>query len=170
MGTLTKPVNDVTTNLEHPLEYIKEIDHHRTLEKLNQYQNHFSQIQKKHHPEIKGLELEANMDLSSFFQGKIQLVLKCFIYTFLVALSTAREMPRWKEIAVDESSHKFQFSATTFLFHFVDDVVVQVQETSEHHFLIHMRSKSRVGISDWQANANRIKKYFTALEQNIKKK
>jgi uncharacterized protein (DUF1499 family) len=49
------------------------------------------------------------------------------------------------------------------LFHFKDDFVIEVRPSDGGGSRIEMRSKSRDGISDFGANARRIRAFFAML-------
>ena len=85
-------------------------------------------------------------------------------YTDVVAVKTA-DSPQsrllayaaeqnWQVVAQAESA--IQLSATSRLFGFTDDIVVEWQPT-DGGFEVNARSKSRVGTSDLGANAKRLK-------------
>ena len=50
--------------------------------------------------------------------------------------------------------------ASSKLFHFHDDVIIQVRATPDGASLIEMRSKSRDGIGDFGVNAKRIRRFY----------
>jgi hypothetical protein len=64
----------------------------------------------------------------------------------------------WNPIMFSEDSDglwSLEFSATTKLMKFTDDVVVDIRKTS-NGCLAAFRSRSRIGRNDWNANHNRI--------------
>jgi uncharacterized protein (DUF1499 family) len=76
--------------------------------------------------------------------------------------ATARKMPTWEVTRVDPASHRLEAVATSGIFRFQDDVVVEVR-ARDGGSVIQMRSKSRVGKGDIGANAKRIKDFFGEL-------
>ena len=69
-------------------------------------------------------------------------------------------MPAWKITYSDPARNTLEVVATSRLFHFHDDVVIQIWPTPDGASLIEMRSKSRDGIGDFGVNARRIRRFF----------
>lgn len=63
---------------------------------------------------------------------------------------------------VERTPSHAQFEVTSRLLGFVDDVMVEWSATDEG-YRVDLRSRSRVGISDLGANADRIRRFFTQL-------
>ncbi|MEE4350486.1 MAG: DUF1499 domain-containing protein [Pacificimonas sp.] len=78
-----------------------------------------------------------------------------------LALTLAQESG-WRVIARDPAAGQFEAVATTRLLRFRDDVVVRVRG-DEASAQVDMRSRSRVGRSDFGANAKRIDRFLTSL-------
>ncbi|MDP3542679.1 MAG: DUF1499 domain-containing protein [Elusimicrobiota bacterium] len=78
------------------------------------------------------------------------------------ALAAARRMPRWSVLAADAAARVIEAVATTGALRFKDDVVIEVRPNGTGS-AVHVRSKSRVGRSDFGANAERIRAYFAEL-------
>jgi len=77
---------------------------------------------------------------------------------FTVAKSVAEKMPGWNVTNADADAGRIEATATSRIFHFVDDVVIRVQPDGEGS-RIDLRSRSRVGQSDLGANAARIRAF-----------
>jgi uncharacterized protein (DUF1499 family) len=75
----------------------------------------------------------------------------------------ASEMPDWRVIYVDPQRLALEGVAASGLFRFRDDFVIEVRPGAGGGSLIEMRSKSRDGISDFGANAGRIRAFFAML-------
>lgn len=75
----------------------------------------------------------------------------------------AAQIPNWKVTRNDPSSMTLEAVATSKLFHFNDDVILQVRPGPDGGSLIVMRSKSRDGIGDFGVNALRIHRFFDRL-------
>jgi uncharacterized protein (DUF1499 family) len=68
-------------------------------------------------------------------------------------------------VAIDEPGLTIHIEAHTFLFRFVDDVVVRLRRVPEgEDVLADVRSRSRVGRGDLGANARRIRDYLADLQ------
>ena len=72
----------------------------------------------------------------------------------------ANAAPTWKITYSDPAKNTLEAVATSKLFHFQDDVVIQIRPTPDGVSLIEMRSKSRDGIGDFGVNARRIRRFF----------
>jgi len=72
----------------------------------------------------------------------------------------AQSVPTWKITYSDPAKNTLEAVATSRLFHFQDDVVIEIRPTPDGESLIEMRSKSRDGIGDQGANARRIRGFF----------
>ena len=90
--------------------------------------------------------------------------------SFAQAIEAARHLG-WQIHYEDRDSLRFEAIDETKLFGFKDDVLVVVTSISEEEgignaaaSLIHVRSVSRVGVSDLGANAKRIKRFYDVLK------
>ena len=72
----------------------------------------------------------------------------------------AQAVPTWKITYTDTTKNTLEAVSTSRLFHFQDDVVIQIRPTPDGESLIEMRSKSRDGIGDFGVNARRIHRFF----------
>jgi uncharacterized protein (DUF1499 family) len=61
---------------------------------------------------------------------------------------------------LDQKTNTLEAVATSKLWHFQDDIVIQIRPTPDGASLIEMRSKSRDGTGDFGVNARRIKHFF----------
>lgn len=78
------------------------------------------------------------------------------------AASAAKAMPRWEVVSEDAAARRLEAVATTTLFRWRDDIVVEVRAAAAG-CAVHVRSKSRSGRGDFGANAKRIRAYFQRL-------
>ena len=70
----------------------------------------------------------------------------------------------WQIAAQDDAQRRVQAVVITAALHFRDDVVVEVRPGSDDkESVVAMRSKSRLGVSDFGANAKRIRVFFADL-------
>jgi uncharacterized protein (DUF1499 family) len=72
------------------------------------------------------------------------------------ALASVRALG-WNVVGSDREAGRIEAVDTTFWFGFQDDVVIRVKEVSAGTTRIDVRSKSRVGTSDFGRNAQRIR-------------
>ena len=77
-------------------------------------------------------------------------------------LAAVRRMPRWNVVGADAAARVVEAVATTGLLRFKDDVVIEVRPKGAGS-AVHLRSKSRVGRSDFGANAARIRAFTEEL-------
>ena len=77
--------------------------------------------------------------------------------------AAAKQMPNWEILRSDPGAHVLEGVATSSLFRFKDDFVVEVR-AQDNGSVVQMRSKSRDGKGDIGANAARIKAFFAKLQ------
>ncbi|HLX36292.1 MAG TPA: DUF1499 domain-containing protein, partial [Candidatus Binataceae bacterium] len=73
------------------------------------------------------------------------------------------EMPDWTITDTDAANHTIEGYATSALFHFNDDFIIQVRPGPDGGSLLEMRSKSRDGIGDFGVNHKRITDFFARV-------
>jgi len=81
---------------------------------------------------------------------------------YAAALFAARAMPLWQVTSEDPGARRIAACATTPRLKFVDDVEITV-EPSGAGSRVHVRSASRVGLTDFGTNARRIRAYLARL-------
>lgn len=84
---------------------------------------------------------------------------------FEAALATAKDQG-WDIVAAVPDEGRIETTATTFWFHFKDDVVIRIAPDGQGTRL-DIRSESRVGRNDVGANARRIAQYLAALNHQM---
>lgn len=72
----------------------------------------------------------------------------------------AQSVPTWKITYSDPAKNSLEAVSTSKLFHFQDDIVIQIRPAPDGGSLIEMRSKSRDGKGDFGVNAKRIHAFF----------
>jgi uncharacterized protein (DUF1499 family) len=77
--------------------------------------------------------------------------------------AAAKQMPDWEITRSDAAAHALEGVATSRLFRFKDDFVIEVRP-QDGGSVVQMRSKSRDGKGDIGANATRIKAFFAAVQ------
>ena len=85
------------------------------------------------------------------------------------ALESAERVARalgWQVVAVDAKIGRLEATATSRLFGFVDDVVVRITPTARG-CVVDVRSLSRVGGSDFGANARRVRSFIDRLQRDV---
>jgi hypothetical protein len=73
----------------------------------------------------------------------------------------------WEISAQDSLIFHFEAQATTAMFQFVDDIAVRITPLGEDLTAIDIRSVSRLGTSDFSANAKRIRLFFDKLGEEL---
>jgi uncharacterized protein (DUF1499 family) len=73
-----------------------------------------------------------------------------------------RSLPRWRVEALEYSLGEITATRRTRLFRFTDDVVIRVEPTAGGS-RVHVRSKSRVGKSDFGQNRRNVLELFASL-------
>jgi uncharacterized protein (DUF1499 family) len=148
MGAKGYPaINDITTDVDNPPEFV----HAGTLPQ-NQGRNlaynkaMYAARQQQGYGTLQPLHLPADPDQA-----------------FKTVLTLASDMHRWKVTYVDPTKRTVEGVATTRLFRFQDDFVIQVRPAPNGGSLVEMRSKSRDGQGDVGANYKRINTFFKML-------
>jgi uncharacterized protein (DUF1499 family) len=83
---------------------------------------------------------------------------------FDLALGVAKAMAGWQILANDPAAGRFEACQASFLFGFVDDIVIRVTP-SDGGSRVDIRSHSRQGRGDLGVNAARVRKFLAALRQ-----
>lgn len=81
---------------------------------------------------------------------------------YAAALAAARAMPLWQVVSEDPAAGRIAALASTPRLKFVDDVEIVVEPAGTGS-RVHMRSASRVGVTDFGANARRVRAYLARL-------
>jgi hypothetical protein len=82
---------------------------------------------------------------------------------FSRCLDVAKKQSDWEIVVADDKAFHIEAVATTKLLRFKDDVVIRVRETAAGKCRVDMRSKSRLGRKDFNANLNRIRHFMSQL-------
>jgi uncharacterized protein (DUF1499 family) len=143
-GSTGHTIHDVTTDLEDTLQFTPDV---AALEDLPMERADVLLIQQEIYPDIQPLIV----DLSP-------------ASAFAAAEQAAAAMPGWEIVSADAASGRIEATATSRVFHFVDDVVIRVQSAGPDASRIDVRSRSRMGRSDLGANSERIRLYLLAVQ------
>lgn len=81
---------------------------------------------------------------------------------FAKALSAIAELG-WELVAEDPAAGRIEATDTTFWFRFKDDIVIKIEQRGNGS-MVDARSVSRVGTGDVGANAIRLRRFFTLLD------
>ena len=139
------PINDISTDLENPLQFYEKDSKFPTKSKI---------YQPKYHREVKSLVLESTDEKSVFESLK----------------SVIKKMERIEIVKIDDEEKKLQFIETTKIFRWKDDAIFWVHKSKDSYsVLVDARSKSRVGKSDLGVNAKRIMRIFGELKKDLEK-
>jgi uncharacterized protein (DUF1499 family) len=86
-----------------------------------------------------------------------------------VAHQIIQSRPGWEVVYENSTSFRTQAVVTTTLCRFHDDVVIEVRSDQKKRGAeLHMRSRSRVGLTDLGTNARRIRKFISDVEKDLK--
>jgi uncharacterized protein (DUF1499 family) len=147
MGAFGYPaINDITTDFDNPPEFV----HARTLPEnqgrdLTYDKAKYAQRQQQGYRPLEPLKLPMDPDAA-----------------FKEASMLASEMHGWRVTYTDPKSRSIEGVATTRVFRFHDDFVIQIRPAPSGS-LVEMRSKSRDGEGDVGANYKRIENFFKTL-------
>jgi uncharacterized protein (DUF1499 family) len=146
MMSKVPPIHDISTDPSDRLEFspeIKEASANKDAE--GELRVQLESIQRASYPEIAPIHLALPPDQA-----------------FARAKSAAEAMAGWQVTHADADAGRIEATATSSLFHFVDDLVIRVKP-DETGSRVDVRSRSRVGVGDLGANAARIRVYATEL-------
>jgi uncharacterized protein (DUF1499 family) len=85
---------------------------------------------------------------------------------FARVTEVAKAQPTWTITHSDPATNTLEAVDASGLFHFEDDIVIQVRPGANGQSLIEMRSKSRDGIGDQGVNAKRIRGFFDQIARS----
>ena len=139
-------IHDITTDTENPPQFVAL--HALRLTTFNgpEYAGEkVARIQKAAYPDIQPRIVDAAPELA-----------------FDRALAAARAM-RWQIVASERDEGRIEATATTRWLRFKDDVVIRVTANAGGS-RIDVRSKSRIGRSDFGANAKRLREFFSKFD------
>jgi uncharacterized protein (DUF1499 family) len=141
------PINDITTDTINPPQFAKAGTLDANQGRDMKYPGaSFAAQQGAGYPDLAPLRLPAPPDQA-----------------FQRVEAAAKQMPNWEILRTDPGAHALEGVATSSLFRFKDDFVVEVR-AQDGGSVVQMRSKSRDGKGDIGANAARIKAFFAKLQ------
>ena len=145
MGPKVPAINDITTDFDNPPEFVNavQLNHGRDM-KYDRAK--YADRQLNGYGPLTPLKLSAPPDEA-----------------FQTVEHAAEQMKNWTITTKDPAMHTIEGYATSSLFHFNDDFVIQVRPDPSGGSLVEMRSKSRDGIGDFGVNHKRIKTFFAAI-------
>jgi len=137
-------INDITTDLNQPPVFFKappEVPAYNAAK--------YRAVQEANYPDIQNLSAAWPVDEA---------------FARVLAVIRRRE---WTIAGIDEPRHRVQSVSITPFLRFRDDVIIEVRSPAAGgtgtQSIIAMRSKSRLGRSDFGANAKRIRAFFKDL-------
>jgi uncharacterized protein (DUF1499 family) len=148
------PINDVTTDTEHPPEFATLArDRPKASNGVEYRGGTFAEMQEQHYPEIRPLVLDRAAEE---------------VYE---AVSEAIRRLRWRVVAeeppqADGTAGHIEAEDRTLILGFIDDVIVRV-ESDGGATRVDARSMSRYGSHDFGRNAHRIKEFYTELRARL---
>jgi len=144
-------INDITTDIENPPEFIRAPELPANQGRDMKYDRaKYAAGQQQGYPTLGPLKMPEMADDA-----------------FRAAQKTASAMPGWDITRVDSDTRTIEGVATSDLFHFQDDFVIQVRpDPAGAASVVEMRLKSRIGIGDTGTNYKRIESFFTALSNS----
>jgi uncharacterized protein (DUF1499 family) len=141
-------IHDISTDLTDRIEFTPDVAASSTNKDPEpEMRARVEQLQKSGYPDIAPIDLSVPP-----------------AQAFALAKSVAEKMPGWNVTSADTESGRIEATATSRIFHFVDDIVIRVRPDGEGS-RVDLRSRSRVGQSDLGANAARIRVFKAELEK-----
>jgi uncharacterized protein (DUF1499 family) len=139
-------INDITTDTERPPELVRAAMLPENLHRDMRYPGEdFARQQREGYPNLAPLKLEMAPDEA-----------------YARVVQTARATDGWEITREDPATRTLEGTATSWLFRFRDDFVVEVRPEGQGS-MVHMRSKSRDGKGDMGVNAARIRDFLARL-------
>ncbi len=143
-GAKNPPINDITTDFDNPPEFV-------FAQKLQHEPNRDMKYDKAKYA---GRQLAGYGPIGPLKERLAPAA------AFARIAEVAKASRTWTITYTDPATNTIEAVATSKLFHFNDDVVIQIRPTPDGESLIEMRSKSRDGIGDQGVNARRIRGFF----------
>jgi uncharacterized protein (DUF1499 family) len=142
-------IHDITTDTINPPEFIAVAPLRADAPNPIEYQGEeIARQQRAAYPDITTFETDAYPAI--VFERALEVV----------------ERLGWELVEANPDQGRIEATDTTFWFGFKDDVVIRIQAT-DSGTRVDVRSKSRVGLSDVGANANRIRRFLDALDEGV---
>ena len=148
------PINDITTDTKNPPEFVNALQIAQNHGRDMKYNPKFAEIQEgaAAYAGLAPLKLDGQPD---DVYKKVEII--------------AGEFPGWKITRNDAQARAIEGVATSKLFQFQDDFIIEVRPgEGGSGSLVEMRSKSRDGKGDLGANYNRIMSFFKALQGPVR--
>ncbi len=139
-------IHDISTDLENRIEFTPDVAAASSNQDPPAEQRAIVEgLQKSGYPDIAPVVLALPADQA-----------------FVRAKAVAEKMPGWNVTHADAETGRIEATATSKLFHFVDDIAIRVRPEGAGS-RVDLRSRSRVGQSDLGANAARIRAFSAEL-------
>ncbi len=137
------PINDLTTDALDPPQFVAASDLPANRGRSMGYDPRFAAIQHIAYPALEPLRLPGTPD--EVYQ-RVEIM--------------AGEIPDWHITRNDPKTRELEGVATSALFKFKDDFIIEVRPGEGGMSVVEMRSKSRDGVSDLGANYDRIMSFW----------
>jgi len=149
-GTRQFPlINDITTDTEKPPEFVAALQYQPKRGRDMSYNPQNAAIQNGAavYKDLAPLKMEGTPDE---VYKKVEIL--------------AGEVPTWQITRNDPQAHTLEGVATSALFHFQDDFIIEVRPADSGSSLVEMRSKSRDGKGDLGTNYRRISSFLQLVK------
>lgn len=143
-GMKYPPINDITTDFDNPPEFV-------FAQKLQHDPGRDMKYDKAKYAAKQSAGYGAINPLKERLEPSAE---------FRRVTEVAESVPTWKITYSDPARNTLEAVATSKLFHFQDDIVIQIRPTPDGESLVEMRSKSRDGQGDFGINAKRIRRFY----------
>ncbi|MGB3721948.1 MAG: DUF1499 domain-containing protein [Pacificimonas sp.] len=140
------PIHDISTDTDDPPEFAAILPLRADAPNAPEYNREFTDQQKKAYPDLSPLELREDPD-----------------DVYAEALDAVEDRG-WDIVEADQASGHIEATETTTWFGFKDDVVIRIRPLGGTGSVVDVRSKSRMGMSDLGANAQRIRSLLADIE------
>jgi uncharacterized protein (DUF1499 family) len=141
------PINDITTDELDPPQFIAAVDLPANRGRNMGYDPKFAVIQHHAYPSLAPLRLPGTPDE---VYKRVEII--------------AGEIPDWQITRNDPQTRELEGVATSKLFKFQDDFIIEVRPGEGGMSVVQMRSKSRDGVSDLGTNYDRIVSFWRDVQ------
>ena len=142
------PIHDISTDLEDRIEFTPDVAAASPNKDPDAAGRALVEgLQKQGYPDVQPIALSLPPDQA-----------------FARAKSVAEKMPSWNVTSADAQTGRIEATATSRIFHFVDDIVIRIRPDAGGS-RVDLRARSRVGQSDLGANAARIRAFGGAINK-----
>ncbi len=151
------PIHDISTDVEYAPQFVALLPLRKGAVNGPEYDGPKKVVLDGKIATVAELQKKAYPDIYAHPQLGVT-VAKQFWHAFAVAKRMG-----WTIVAFDPKTGRIEATDTTLWFGFTDDIAIRVRAAGSMGARIDIRSKSRIGTSDYGRNAHRVRRFLKAL-------